>query len=80
MIVQLRLRGAFILALGFGLGYAKAVHDTDEIRDLLQDLLEELKHFPPDPVPENEDGEAEEIVDAIEEVSEPAKEKQGEPS
>lgn len=75
MIVELRLRGAIILAVGFGLGYAKAVHDTDEIRDLLQELIEELKHFNKNPPAQ--DGESEEIVDAIE-ASEPEPATQGE--
>lgn len=72
MIVELRLKGAIILAVGFGLGYAKAVHDTDEIRVLLQELIEELRNFNM-PGPPAEDGEAEEVVDAIEvAVPEPA--------
>jgi hypothetical protein len=65
VIVELRLKGAIILAVGFGLGYAKAVHDTDEIRVLLQELIEELRNFNM-PGPPAEDGEAEEVVDAIE--------------
>lgn len=65
MIVELRPKGAIILVVGFGLGYAKAVHDTDQIRVLLQELIEELRNFNV-PSPPAEDGEAEEVVDAIE--------------
>jgi hypothetical protein len=65
VIVELRLKGAIILAVGFGLGYAKAVHDTDQIRVLLQELIEELRNFNM-PGPPAEDGESEEVVDAIE--------------
>lgn len=38
------IRGAVILAVGFSLGYAKAMHDSEDIRALLAqavDLLQE---------------------------------------
>jgi hypothetical protein len=35
------IRGAFILAVGFALGYAKALHDNPDIHN----ILEEAKEF-----------------------------------
>lgn len=63
------IRGALILAVGFSLGYSKAIRDSDEIRELLRELIEEMKHFPPDPEPQ--DAKAEEVVEAIEVPAEP---------
>lgn len=37
------IRGAFILAAGFLLGYTKAIQETDEIRDVLVKLGNDLK-------------------------------------
>ena len=40
------IRGAVVLAVGFSLGYAKAMHESEDIRALLTqavDLLQEQK-------------------------------------
>lgn len=36
------IRGAIILGVGFSLGYAKALHDTDEIKDMLMKVIDGL--------------------------------------
>lgn len=37
------LRGAIILGIGFSLGYAKALHDSEEIKDKLTQILDLAK-------------------------------------
>lgn len=37
------IRGALILAVGFGLGYAKALHEQDDIRENIVSVMEFLK-------------------------------------
>lgn len=68
------IRGALILATGFALGYAKALQDSAELRDVLQDLVDELKK-PVQTTPDDND--VEEVVEAIE-VKETDEETQGE--
>jgi hypothetical protein len=66
------IRGALILAVGFSLGYSKAVRDSDEISGLLRELIDELKHFPADATATPADSESEEEVIDVE--PEPAEE------
>lgn len=67
-------RGAIILATGFALGYGKALQDSQEIKDLLVQLLEELKRQTEEKVEtaEKTEGKTQADVDAeAEEVVEP---------
>jgi hypothetical protein len=46
-VIQIHIRGVSGLAIGttvgFALGYGKAMHDMPEIRDLLEEMLAELR-------------------------------------
>lgn len=66
-------RGAIILGLGFTLGYGKALHDAEEITDLLKQLIDELKKQTADKVENANKADAAPVdadVDAVE-VTEP---------
>lgn len=39
------IRGAFILGIGFSLGYGKALHDSQEIKDLLLRVIDGLSEL-----------------------------------
>ncbi len=49
------IRGAFILAAGFSLGYGKALSECDDIREYLQKIIDSLTEVTADSTPTEKD-------------------------
>lgn len=58
------IRGALILGIGFSLGYAKAIHDSDDILEKLETLTELVKQAVTlDEQERNQDKKPEDVID-----------------